>query len=81
PNTVALELPGDAKRVQRSARQLAVATAQTASPPDEFTRTLRAIGFRESQIGRTLRVSLGWTTSRDQIARAACLIADAFDDC
>ncbi|MEO1615797.1 MAG: cysteine desulfurase family protein [Planctomycetota bacterium] len=81
PNTVAIELPGDAKRIHRSARQLAVATAQTASPPDEFTRTLRAIGRSDSQIGRTLRVSLGWTTSREQIERAAGLIAEAFDDC
>ena len=62
-----------------SARELAVATAQSSSPPDEFTRSLRAIGRSESEIGRTLRVSLGWTTSNEQIERAASLIASAFD--
>ncbi|MCO8124397.1 cysteine desulfurase [Stieleria sp. TO1_6] len=79
PNTVAIELPGDAKRIHEAARNLAVATAQSSSPPDEFTRSLRAIGRSESQIGRTLRVSLGWTTSTEQIERAADLIAAAFD--
>jgi cysteine desulfurase len=80
PNTVALELPGDARRIHEAARELAVATAQSFTPPDEFTRTLRAIGRSESQIGRVLRVSLGWTTSREQIDRAARLIAAAFDN-
>lgn len=79
PNTVALEMPGEAKRVHEVARELVICSAQSGSPPDEFTRTLRAIGRSESQIGRTLRVSLGWTTSRDQIGRAASLIAQAFD--
>jgi cysteine desulfurase len=80
PNTVAIELPGDAKRIHESARELAVATAQSSSPPDEFTRSLRAIGRSDSQIGRTLRVSLGWTTSSEQVERAAELIAEAFDN-
>ncbi|WP_372899320.1 aminotransferase class V-fold PLP-dependent enzyme, partial [Stieleria sp.] len=79
PNTVALELPGDARRIHESARELALATAQANSPPDEFTRSLRAIGRNDSQIGRTLRVSLGWTTSNEQVERAAGLIAEAFD--
>ncbi|KAA5543777.1 cysteine desulfurase [Roseiconus nitratireducens] len=79
PNTVALELPGEARRIHETARELAVATAQSACPPDEFTRSLRAIGCSESQIGRTMRVSLGWTTSREQVERAAGLIAEAFD--
>lgn len=79
PNTVAVQLPGSAKRIHESARELAVATAQSSSPPDEFTRTLRAIGRSDSEIGRTLRISLGWTTSNEQVERAAGLIAEAFD--
>ncbi|MCC9603970.1 cysteine desulfurase [Stieleria sp. JC731] len=79
PNTVALELPGEARRLVESARELAIASAQTGTPPDEFTRTLRAIGRTESQIGRTIRVSVGWTTSSEQIDRAADLIATAYD--
>ncbi|WP_436714925.1 cysteine desulfurase family protein [Roseiconus lacunae] len=79
PNTVALELPGDARRLAESSRELAIASAQTSSPPDEFTRSLRAIGRSESEIGRTIRVSVGWTTSREQVDRAAELIATAYD--
>ncbi|TWU60600.1 Cysteine desulfurase [Rubripirellula tenax] len=79
PNTMAVEMPGDAKRIQRAARQLAIATAQSDSPPDEITRALRAVGKSSAQIGRTIRLSLGWTSSRDQVDRAIELLADAAD--
>ncbi len=79
PNTLAIQMPGDAKRIQRSARQLVVATAQADAPPDEMTRSLRSIGRTEAQIGRTLRVSMGWTTSREQVDRAVELLAEAWD--
>ena len=79
PNTVAVEMPGDARRLQRAARKLVVATAQSETPPDEITRTLRAIGRSELQIKRTLRISLGWTTSQEQVDRAADLLAEAWD--
>jgi cysteine desulfurase len=80
PNTVAIEMPGNAKQIQRSARQLVVATAQSGSPADEMTRALRAVGRTGAQIGRTLRISLGWTTSREQVDRAVELLADASDE-
>lgn len=79
PNTVAFEMPGNARRIQRAARQLVLATAQSSSPPDEITRVLRAIGRDQSQIDRTLRISLGWTSSREQVDRAVELLADAWD--
>ena len=79
PNTVAVEMPAGAKQIQRSARQLVFGTARSESPPDEMTRALRAIGRTDSQIGRTLHFSLGWTTSREQIERAIELLADACD--
>ncbi len=79
PNTLAIEMPGDAKRIQRAARQLAIATAQSDSPPDEMTRALRAVGMTSAQIGRTIRLSMGWTTSREQVDRAIELLADACD--
>jgi cysteine desulfurase len=78
-NTVAIEMPGNAKWIQRSARKLVMATARSESPPDEMTRALRAIGRSTSQIGRTLTISLGWTTSHDQVDRAIDLLADACD--
>jgi cysteine desulfurase len=79
PNTIAIEMPGSAKRIQKAARQLAVATALSSSPPDEMTRALRAIERTDSQVARTIRVSLGWTTSQSQIDRTIDLLADAWD--
>ena len=79
PNTVAVEMPGDARRLQRAARNLVMATAQSDTPPDEMTRTLRAIGRTDVQIKRTLRISLGWTSSQEQVDRAADLLAEAWD--
>ncbi len=81
PNTAVLEWPGDANRLIKVARQLVVATARTASPADEMTRCLQAIGLSPARIGRCLRVSLGWTTSEEQVDRAADLLAEAWDTC
>ncbi|MEO1529293.1 MAG: cysteine desulfurase family protein [Planctomycetota bacterium] len=79
PNTLAIEMPREARCLQQTSRELAVGIAQSTLPPDEFTRSLRAIGCSDGQIGRTIRISLGWTTSTEQIERAAFLIAEAFD--
>lgn len=79
PNTVTLEMPGDAKRLQLIARELVVTTAQSDNPPDEMTRTLRSIGSPPALIGRMLRISLGWTTTRDDIHRAVEVLADAWE--
>jgi cysteine desulfurase len=79
PNTVAVQMPGDSRRLQRAARTLVLATAQSDTPPDEMTRSLRAIGRTDIQIKRTLRISLGWTTSQEQVDRAAELLAEAWD--
>ncbi|SMP65194.1 cysteine desulfurase [Neorhodopirellula lusitana] len=77
PNTICIEMGCEARRLQKAARQIVVASAQSISPPDEMTRTLRAIGRTEKQIGRTLRFSVGWTTSREQIDKVVNLLAEA----
>lgn len=79
PNTVAMELPGDARRLLKSARQLAVSTSASAAPPDEMARVLEGLGLSAAEVGRTVSVSVGWTTTRDQIDRAVDLLADAWD--
>lgn len=79
PNTVTMELPVSARKVQRIAREVVAATPQSNSPPDEMTRVLREVGCSDSQIGRTMRLSVGWTTTRDQIDRAIAVLADACD--
>lgn len=81
PNTATIELPGDAARVARTARQLVVATPRSSAPADEMTRCLQAIGLSPQRIGRCLRVSFGWTTSQEQTDRAADLMAEAWDTC
>ncbi len=78
-NTLTIELPAEARAVQRSARELIFATALASSPADEMTRCLQAIGRSEFQIGRTIRLSIGWTTSREQIDRTIELFAEALD--
>ncbi len=79
PNTVTMEFSVSARKIQSAARQLVVASARSDSPPDEMTQVLRAVGLAPSQVARTIRFSVGWTTTRDQIDRAVELLADAFD--
>ncbi len=78
-NTLTFELPVEARLVQRTTRELVFATAMTGRPADEMTRCLRAIGRSESEISRTIRLSLGWTSSREQLTRAAERLAEAVD--
>jgi cysteine desulfurase len=78
-NTLTIELPVEAKQVQRVARELIFATAMSATPADEMTRCLSAIGRNELQIGRTIRLSIGWTTSREQIDRTVEVFAEAVE--
>lgn len=77
PNTIAIEMGCEARRLQKAARHIVVASAQSNRPPCEITRVLRSIGRTEKQIGRTLRFSVGWTTSREQIDKAIDLLAEA----
>lgn len=79
PNTLCVELPVLASKVQEIARNLVVRSPEASSPPCEMTRVLTAAGRSPSQIARTLQISLGWTTSREQIDRAVEVLADACD--
>ena len=77
PNTLCVELPAAASKVQGIARQLVVRSPESGSLSDEMTRVLTAAGRSSSQVVRTMQVSLGWTTSREQIDRAVEMLADA----
>jgi cysteine desulfurase len=74
-----MEFSVSARKIQRAARHLAVASPRSDNPPDEMTQVLRAIGSAPSEVARTIRFSVGWTTTRDQIDRAVELLADAFE--
>ncbi len=78
-NTLAIEFPAEAREIQRSARELIFLTALSNAPADEMTRCLQAIGRSDYQIGRTIRISIGWTTSREQVDRAVERFAEALD--
>jgi len=78
-NTLTIELPAEVSAIQRSARELIFATAMTASPPDEMTRCLMAIGESRQNVARIARFSMGWTTSEEQIDRSIELLAGAID--
>lgn len=78
-NTLTVQFPAEAREIQRAARELIFATAMSSSPPDEMTRCLKAIGKSDYEIGRVIRMSIGWTTSREQIDRTAELLAEATD--
>ena len=77
PSTLAIRLPIQASALRTRCRQLVFNSAQSEAPPDEMTRSLRAIGLADSEISRTATFSVGWTTSRDQIASAVEMISDA----
>ncbi len=79
PNTLCVELPVAASVVRRAARQLVVRTAEPGPPPDEMARVLEAVGRAPGQIDRTLQISLGWTTSREQVDRVVDMLAEACD--
>ena len=78
PNTLAIEMPDEIDLLKRSARDLVMNSATCFDPPDYFVRSLRAIGMTDRQIRRSVSFSLGWTTSNEQIERAAEWIAAAY---
>lgn len=79
PNTVALQMDGDIDQINSAAGQVVLSIPRSSQPPDAMTRTLTAIGRTPKQIGRTLHLSIGWTTTRDEVQRAIELLADACD--
>lgn len=79
PNTICVELPVLASKVQEIARELVVRSAEADRPPCEVTRVLAAAGRSPEQIARTMQISLGWTTSREQVDRAVEFLVAACD--
>lgn len=77
-NTACIELPaGIVDSVFRRAAELTVRTASVFDPPDEFVRCLSAVGRDPAAIRRTMTISVGWTTSRDDVDMAASWICEA----
>lgn len=77
PGTVVLEMPVDARKIQSQARQLVFSVAGAGRPAEAMMRALQALGYDETRVRRVVHLSFGWTTSRDQVDRAAEMLADA----
>jgi cysteine desulfurase len=60
-------------------REIIFATAMSASPADEMTRCLVAVGKDPDQIAQVARLSIGWTTSEEQIDRVVQRLANAME--
>ncbi|XZE56910.1 cysteine desulfurase family protein [Planctomycetaceae bacterium SH139] len=76
-NTLLLQLPREAMRVARSARQIIAAVASGTMPADEMSRALLSMGLTPQAMRHCCRISLGLTTSEEQLDRAADALAEA----
>ncbi len=74
PGVAAIGLPMPAASLVSLTRHVVVGHVRSFNPPDTFARTLLAAGMDRESIESTARISVGWTTSRDQIERAVELI-------
>ncbi len=77
PNTLAVILPSNARKVQRIASQLVVATARPNDGTDPFSRMLTAIGASADEQAAAMRFSFGWTTNEEQVTDAAEILIEA----
>jgi cysteine desulfurase len=78
-NTLAIRWSADAREIQRLTREIIFATAMSASPADEMTRCLHAVGHDPAEIAQVARLSIGWTTSEEQIDRVVQRLANAME--
>jgi cysteine desulfurase len=82
PGILSIELPGvTAEALVRRIPEICFGPSvpcngRYRSPEDS---TLAALGLTNQQVANTLRISIGWTTSEDELQRAVHLIAAAYD--
>jgi cysteine desulfurase len=82
PGILSVELPGvTAEALQRKLPEICFGPSipcngRTRCPVDS---TLVALGLSEQQIANTLRISIGWPTSEDEVQSSVHLIASAYE--
>ncbi len=81
PGILSLELPGvTAEALQRQIPEICFGPSYPCNGKRRTTTSsLASLGLSEAQIASTLRISLGWTTSDDELQRAVHLIASAYE--
>lgn len=82
PNTLSVVFPNaDANVLLRRIPEICASTgAACHSEGESFSTTLNAIGLTREQSAGTLRLSVGWYTSEEEVDRAANLILDAWEN-
>ena len=82
PNTLSVVFPNaDANSMLRRIPELCASTgAACHSDSDNYSSTLRALGLSREQAMATIRLSVGWQTSEEEIDHAASLLLDAWEN-
>lgn len=80
PNTLSVIFPGvvAAEMLQR-ASELCASTGSACHSSTASSVTLSAMNVPPEEIAGTMRLSVGWTTSQDEIDRASELLIDAWE--
>ena len=81
PNTLAISFPRASGQeiLARIPELCAVASSATHGETDTISPTLAAMGIAPEIASGTIRLSLGWYTTEDEIERAASLLLDAWE--
>ncbi|MBX3420884.1 MAG: cysteine desulfurase [Pirellulaceae bacterium] len=82
PGIMALEFPGvTAHQLQHRLPEICLGPTFTDNGKRTTPQTdaWAALGLTESQIASVVRISIGWTTSQEELDRAAPMIASAYD--
>ena len=82
PNTLSVVLPGiNGNDLLRRCPEICASTGSAChSGTEEVSPTLNAIGLSPDEAKSTLRLSVGWYTSEEEIDRAASLLIDAWEN-
>lgn len=82
PGILCMELPGvTAEALQRKLPEICFGPSMPCNGRSRCAgdSSLVALGLSEQQIANTLRISIGWPTSEDEIQRSIHLIASAYE--
>ena len=80
PNTLSVVFPGiTATEMLQRADQICASTGSACHSDSASSVTLTAMGVAPQDIAGTMRLSVGWTTSQDEIDAASEMLIDAWE--
>ena len=81
PNTLSVSFPGvSGNDVLARIPELCASTGSACHSDSDDASTLQAMGASPDVIRGTIRLSLGWHTNQDEIAKASSLLIDAWEN-